>query len=39
MMTGGGPNRSTTVLMMYIRSLAFSQGNQLQGWLQQWLSY
>ena len=31
MMTGGGPNRSTTVLMMYIRSLAFSQGESIAG--------
>ncbi|MBD9758218.1 sugar ABC transporter permease [Enterococcus faecium] len=31
MMTGGGPNQSTTVLMMYIRSLAFSQGESIAG--------
>ncbi|MCI1136190.1 sugar ABC transporter permease [Enterococcus gallinarum] len=31
MMTGGGSNRSTTVLMMYIRSLAFSQGESIAG--------
>lgn len=31
MMTNGGPNQKTTVLMMYIRSLAFSQGESIAG--------
>lgn len=31
MMTRGGPNQSTSVLMMYIRSLAFSQGESIAG--------
>ncbi|MHC5248897.1 carbohydrate ABC transporter permease [Enterococcus sp. LJL90] len=31
MMTNGGPNQSTSVLMMYIRSLAFSQGESIAG--------
>lgn len=31
MMTRGGPNQSTTVLMMYIRNLAFSHGESIAG--------
>ncbi len=31
MMTGGGPQQSTTVLMMYIRDLAFSHGESIAG--------
>ncbi|GIN12324.1 sugar transport system permease [Shouchella clausii] len=31
MMTSGGPNQSTTVLMMYIRDLAFSHGESIAG--------
>lgn len=31
MMTDGGPKQSTTVLMMYIRNLAFSHGESIAG--------
>ncbi|WP_404996664.1 carbohydrate ABC transporter permease [Caldifermentibacillus hisashii] len=31
MMTRGGPNQSTTVLMMYIRDLAFTSGSSIAG--------
>ncbi|MBU7594300.1 carbohydrate ABC transporter permease [Metabacillus halosaccharovorans] len=31
MMTDGGPNQSTSVLMMYIRDLAFSSGESIAG--------
>lgn len=31
MATGGGPNQSTTVLMMYIRNLAFGSGESIAG--------
>ncbi|MDQ0207538.1 carbohydrate ABC transporter permease [Alkalicoccobacillus murimartini] len=31
MMTSGGPQQSTTVLMMYIRDLAFSHGQSIAG--------
>nr|WP_090892090.1 sugar ABC transporter permease [Evansella caseinilytica] len=31
MMTNGGPQQSTTVLMMYIRQLAFSHGQSIAG--------
>lgn len=31
MMTSGGPKQSTTVLMMYIRDLAFSHGESIAG--------
>jgi multiple sugar transport system permease protein len=31
MMTNGGPQQSTTVLMMYIRQLAFSSGESIAG--------
>ncbi|KGA98498.1 rhamnose oligosaccharide ABC transporter permease [Alkalihalobacillus alcalophilus ATCC 27647 = CGMCC 1.3604] len=31
MMTNGGPTQSTTVLMMYIRDLAFSHGESIAG--------
>ena len=31
MLTKGGPNSSTNVLMMYIRSLAFGKGESIAG--------
>lgn len=31
MLTGGGPNETTFVLLMYIRNLAFGTGNSIAG--------
>ncbi len=38
MLTEGGPNGSTTVLIMEIRKLAFGTDSPLQAWRPQWQS-